>query len=471
MPTPETGESESDFIDRCTAELIEEEGRDSDQAVAMCHTFWNANQKNEVGTVAKTNEGPAERKVIPFIVTKVNEAQGIVEHTVAIMGNTDLGGDKIWPGAFTKTITERSGQIRVLDSHNTDSIMRVLGRPIEMREISHSQLPAKVLERYPEATGALVASTQFLMDTPEGRGAFSRIASGSIGEYSIGYDPISVDFETIKMDDGTEGTVRNLREIRLWEYSPVIFAMNPATSTIGAKGADENSDTTEENTADISESTGSDKVTETETDGKEMTPSGPQRRLGDVLQGSIHRTFTTITDQLYIDGYIDREQRIALSALIGSALDVLSVGIPIEIAEIPLPEWGYGIGYMASDNEQETKAGRVLAARNVTRIAGALATLLEVLEDAGIDIPGFGADDDEKADTPTEGPDVDKETEPPSAAGPGEGPPTATGDDQDDSAEPDGDPLTEPEGVMSVDEMDQWLMFINEQLEEISNEP
>ena len=468
MPTPTVNETEDDFIARCTTELIEDEGREADQATAMCHAFWNESQKSEVGAMPKTNEGPAERKVIPFIVTKVNEAQGIVEHTVAIFGNVDLGGDKIWPGAFTKTITERAGSIRVLDSHNTDSIMRVLGRPIEMREITRAQLPAKVLEQYPDAEGALMASTQFLMDTQEGRGAYSRVASGSIGEYSIGYDPITVDFETVKNADGTEGTVRNLREIRLWEYSPVVFAMNPATSTIGAKaatteegGEDIKQDTTEDKTPDVTEDAGA--------DDKEMTPSGPQRRLGDVLQGSIHRTFTTIADQLYIDGYIDREQRIALSALIGSALDVLSAGIPIEIAEMPLPEWGYGGGYMSGDHEAETKAGRVLAARNVTRLAAALATLIEVLEDAGIEIPGFGTEDDEKGTTAANGLLADMETETPNAAGPDESSPTATGDAG--NAEPVGEPLTEPEAVMSVDEMDQWLIEINDMLEEVSDEP
>ncbi len=40
--------------------------------------------------------------------------------------------------------------------------------------------------------------------------------------------------------------------------------------------------------------------------------------------------------------------------------------------------------------ELEDKAGRVLAARNAQRIGQALSSLISVLEDAGIDIPGFG---------------------------------------------------------------------------------
>ena len=182
----------------------------------------------------KRTQEPKERKVLPFIVTKIDEPQGIVDHTVAVFGNVDLGGDRIWSGAFTKTINERMGKIRVLDSHNTDSIMRVIGKPLAMAEVGRGALDHKVLEAYPDATGALMATTQFLMDTPEGSGAFKRIVSGAVNEYSIGYDPIDVDY-TEEEVDGHKAVVRELRTIKLWEYSPVIFAMNDATSTVSAK--------------------------------------------------------------------------------------------------------------------------------------------------------------------------------------------------------------------------------------------
>jgi len=176
-----------------------------------------------------------ERKTLPFIVTKIDGDQGIVEHTVAVMGNVDLGGDRIHPGAFTKTISERGGKIRVLDAHNSNSVLNVIGKPLSLWEAGRDDLPAKVRTAYPDATGALMARTQFLMDTPEGKGAFTRIRDGAVDEYSIGYDPITADYSEEERD-GKSVTVRNLKEIRLWEYSPVAFAMNPATSTLSAKG-------------------------------------------------------------------------------------------------------------------------------------------------------------------------------------------------------------------------------------------
>lgn len=211
---------------------------------------------------------------------------------------------------------------------------------------------------------------------------------------------------------------------------------------------------------------------ESEPEDKEIVDGKPTQRLGDVLQGSIHRVFTLLTDSWYVDGYLDREQRIQLSSLIGDALGVLAQGIPEEIAN--LETWGhavmglriedetkavdltqyvadvrvafetqynpsndpwrywvmavydeyvivqdnegdgvgfYQVGYTKMEDgitftpqgewiggdyvfvphgtEDETKAGRVLASRNETRIIGALLTLIEVLDDAGIELPGF----------------------------------------------------------------------------------
>lgn len=176
-----------------------------------------------------------ERKSIPFVATKIDEAKGIVEHIIAVMGNVDYGKDVIHLGAFTKTISERGLKVRVLDQHRADSVMRALGKPVELREIGREELPQGILAEYPDATGALLAKTQFLMDTPEGEGAFKRIKQGAISEWSFGYDVIQSDFS--KRENGKDKaiTVRNLRELKLYEYSPVLFGMNPATQTLDAK--------------------------------------------------------------------------------------------------------------------------------------------------------------------------------------------------------------------------------------------
>jgi len=88
-----------------------------------------------------------ERKTFPAFLVKVDEAQGVVEHIVAVTGNLDLGDDIIHAGAFAKSLVERGGKVRCLDQHNTDSIMRVLGKPLAMKEVGRDDLPAEIRER------------------------------------------------------------------------------------------------------------------------------------------------------------------------------------------------------------------------------------------------------------------------------------------------------------------------------------
>lgn len=337
-----------------------------------------------------------ERKSVRARALKTDAKQGVVEHIVALCGNIDLGDDRIKSGAFTKTIAEQGLKVRVLDQHRTDSIMAAIGRPLSLREAKRAELPEALLEDYPEATGALIAKTQFLMGTPEGKGAFIRIDEGAVDEYSFGYDPLDVEYETLKID-GEEKTVRNLLSIRLWEYGPVLWGMNEATRTLNAKqaaeqkpwdvfvvdgeycvhktdadggktgsalgchpnrpdanaqmralyaneaagkGPDETnagSDTSSAANTPLDQPPGSTQ----ETGGKEWSVNGPQQRLGDVLQGSVHKTFTLMCDHWLVEGMLDREERIALSGLIGAALDVLSEGIPAEIADRPVCWYEY----------------------------------------------------------------------------------------------------------------------------------
>jgi phage head maturation protease/predicted transcriptional regulator len=177
-----------------------------------------------------------DHKTFTSYLLKADSAQGIVESIVAVMGNVDEVDDVIHPGSFVKTISERISKTRVLDQHNTDSILRVLGRPLAMREMPRAELPPDLLAKYPEATGGLYTKTQYNLQTDNGRNAFNLIAAGDVNEYSIGYDPLDFDFSKMQLN-GKERTVRNLRTIKLYEYSPVIWGANSATGTISAKGA------------------------------------------------------------------------------------------------------------------------------------------------------------------------------------------------------------------------------------------
>lgn len=180
-----------------------------------------------------------ERKVSPQTDTIIiDEDQGIVDHLFSVYGVIDEGLDRVHPGAFLKTVRERGASIKVLDTHNSSSVMSVLGKPLEFYEISREQLPPKVRERYPEATGGMVARVQYFLDTEEGRGAFLRIKNGGLTESSFAYDVIRKDYTEEKRGEKTV-RVRELRELKLYDVSPVVYGMNPATAVLGAKSQEQ----------------------------------------------------------------------------------------------------------------------------------------------------------------------------------------------------------------------------------------
>lgn len=177
-----------------------------------------------------------ETKTFPGYILKADEDSGIVEAYVSIMGiiDDDRPPDLIEQGAFAKTIQERgpagSNKIRVLWQH---SWSQVIGLPLVLAEHDRSKLPAEVLESYPEATGGLFTQTQFVLDVQQAKEAFALYKAGAMSEWSIGYDDMDSEWDK----DEEDNEFRRLKEIRLWEYSPVTWGANPATVTTDVKEA------------------------------------------------------------------------------------------------------------------------------------------------------------------------------------------------------------------------------------------
>jgi len=171
-----------------------------------------------------------EHKIFSAFITKTDDEKGIVEPIFAVFGNLDAGNDIIHPGAFAKTFAERGHKVRILDLHNRGSILDVLGKPLAFRELSHDELPTDLLKEYPEATGGAWAQVQFNLKTQAGHDAFQHLRAGDINEWSFGYDALDKDYSEVE-----KVQVRNLRTIKLYELSPVIWGMNPATTTTSAK--------------------------------------------------------------------------------------------------------------------------------------------------------------------------------------------------------------------------------------------
>jgi len=181
-----------------------------------------------------------ETKIFPGYVLIADEDTGIVDAYVSVMGiiDEDIPPDMIELGAFNKTIKERgpagANKIRVLHQHKWDE---VVGKPLSLVEHNRSQLPAELLKRYPEATGGLFAQTQFVLDVQRAREDFALYKAGAMNEWSIGFDTLESD-----MDKSNGETFRRIKEVRMWEYSPVTWGANQATITTNVKEVDKRDD-------------------------------------------------------------------------------------------------------------------------------------------------------------------------------------------------------------------------------------
>lgn len=133
-----------------------------------------------------------------------------IEGYAAYFGNIDSYGDIIENGAFSKTLKENAGRVKVLWQHDTNE---PIGKPVAMEQ---------------DSKGLYIKAKISMTDT--GRKAMELMRDGVIDEMSIGYDIIK---------DEYKGKNRMLKELRLWEFSPVTFAANEKAKITSAKSLSE----------------------------------------------------------------------------------------------------------------------------------------------------------------------------------------------------------------------------------------
>lgn len=170
---------------------------------------------------------PMETKAVATFTKAVNDRTVI--GYVSVMGNIDDGMDRIWPGAFAKTLSERRTRIKYLWMH--DAFQPPVAAIKDIKEVGRNDLPSEMLAYFPEAAGALEVEREYL-DTARGNEVLAGVKAGAITESSIGYDPVKYDFESL--EGGRQ--VRNLRELRLYDASDVAWGMNPATMNLKTLG-------------------------------------------------------------------------------------------------------------------------------------------------------------------------------------------------------------------------------------------
>ncbi len=121
----------------------------------------------------------------------------------------DQGGDVIHKGAFKKTISERGNQVKVLWQHDQN---QPIGLPISMTE---------------DSKGLLVEAK--LSNTTLGNDVIELLKDGVVNQMSIGYS-----IPANKSEVNSKG-IRDISEVKLFEFSPVTFPMNESAIITGAK--------------------------------------------------------------------------------------------------------------------------------------------------------------------------------------------------------------------------------------------
>ena len=161
-----------------------------------------------------------------------DDATGVVEAIVSVTGVRDHDDDIIEPGAYAKTLKARTPKgIFHHDWHRWASKTLV----IEEWMPGDSRLPAQTKDgqAWPQGAGALYVKTQYNLATKEGSDAYQNVKFfGPECEWSVGYR-----VPAGKSTRGKDG-VRRIKEIDLFEYSPVLFGANSMSSTLAVKTLD-----------------------------------------------------------------------------------------------------------------------------------------------------------------------------------------------------------------------------------------
>ena len=180
------------------------------------------NSNNEVATVTNSDkagtpiEGVKQMQFKTFNATLTTDSTaGTVEAVVSVFNNIDLVGDRMMPGAFSKSLEDYQTSGRTIPfvwSHDYDTPESYIGKVTEARETSE---------------GLHIKAELF--DTPRAQVVRELLVNRVVSEFSFAYDVV----EQQKAADGAN----ELLEVKLLECGPTLRGANPMTRLIDAKAS------------------------------------------------------------------------------------------------------------------------------------------------------------------------------------------------------------------------------------------
>lgn len=181
-------------------------------------------------------------------IVETDEETGLVTAIVSVTGVRDEVDDIIMPGAYKASLQKRTP--KGVWSHDwnlwtakTESVEEILPGDPRLPTITRAG------KTWPKEAGVLLVKARFNLETQQGREAFSNVKFfADECEWSIGYTVLSG-----KSTRDAQG-VRMIKQIELFEFSPVLFGAMPLAGTLAVKSrkaaqvidADEDTDLTED---------------------------------------------------------------------------------------------------------------------------------------------------------------------------------------------------------------------------------
>lgn len=147
------------------------------------------------------------------------EDAGTFEALVSVFGNVDLGGDRVMPGAFEKSLEtwRASGDpIPVIWSHNWDNPDAHIGYVD----------PADAAE----TPDGLLVSGRLDVEKPFAKQVYDLLKMRRVKEFSFSYDIKPGGYRVVPDED-----VWELTELDLFEVGPTLKGMNPETELLAVK--------------------------------------------------------------------------------------------------------------------------------------------------------------------------------------------------------------------------------------------
>lgn len=172
-----------------------------------------------------------EFKTIPYFDVKSAKKGRVRTGIASVFGHIDATNDRLHPGAFTKTITEGRNRVKHLWNHDFGGLPTATIKDI--KEVGRDDLPKEVFEYAPDASGGLLVSREYHEDEFSDM-ILKRIDAGDITEMSFGFDVKRHEITTDGEGDDAK-SIRELKEVALYDTSDVLWGMNDATVAAFAK--------------------------------------------------------------------------------------------------------------------------------------------------------------------------------------------------------------------------------------------